>query len=121
MKTFIKILLILCVITLVQQCFINSMYHTSRQLALMGNLPHRFLGGLFWAQQCQPQREDYAYTYFVEWLLADKEERFLEGQTRPVVPELIVKRSKEFPKDPDLAKLAEIATKDYIEKKEKKK
>ncbi len=117
MKPLVKFLLLIVIYNMIQLIFINNIYHTSRQLALMGNLPHRFLGGMFWAQQLQPQREDYAYTYMVEWMLADKEERFLEGQTRPVVPEMIVRKAKEFPFDKDIAKLAEIAEKDYINKK----
>lgn len=119
MNLILKSLLLCCVIVLVQLAFVNHIHHQSRQLALLGNLPHRYLGGLFWASQLQPQREDYVYTYEVEWLLADKEERILEGMTKPVVPMMIAKKAREFPEDRDLQKLRQVVMREQMAGKSK--
>ena len=118
---FLRFTLLICLTYAIQAGIINHIYYESRQLALFGNLPHRYLGGLFWCQQMQPQREDYEYTYLVEWMLADKEERLLEGQTRPVVPMLAVRKATiEFPFDPDLEKLKDFVMKNHFAEMKKK-
>lgn len=119
MSLILRILLFFVVIVCVQVSFINHMFHQSRQLLICGNLPHRGLGGLFWCMEYQPQREDYAYQYLIEWLLLDKEERMLEGQTRPVVPMLITRKARDFPESLDIQKLKEIIMKEHLAKKSK--
>lgn len=100
-----RLTLLTCLFLLVQIQFVDNLRVQAKTLALFGNLPHRSLGGLYWAHIMQPQREDYAYDYFLEWFLADKRRIFAEGQTRPVVPMYAVKIAVENPKDDDLQKV----------------
>lgn len=69
-----------------------------RQLAMLRNLPHRYLGMLYYSWLLQPHRTEYLREYAVNWYIATSEdERYslLEATTnnKPVVPLLIAKAS----------------------------
>jgi len=113
----IRTILILILLNLSYVKTIEIIHDRGQQLAIMGNLPHRTLGALYWAHILQPHRDDYAYDYLIEWMAADSQERLLEGQTRPVVPMYAVKIAEKFPQNKDLQNIKFVMQNTYLKEK----
>lgn len=115
MKTIIKILLTASLLTFIQMHVSEQLQMRGRQLAFLRNLPHRYLGMLYYSWMLQPHRNDLLYNYGIEWHIAVHErECLLEGMTKPVVPLLISSRAGETG-DENLVKLSKVLN-DYERK-----
>ena len=94
MKTIVKLFLIASLLTFTQMHVSEQLQMRGRQLSFLRNLPHRYLGFLYYSWMLQPHRTDLLCHYGIEWHVATKERgSLLEGTTRPVVPLLIAKES----------------------------
>ncbi len=105
MRLIVRVLLLLAVVVMIQLLFVDKLHKLGSQLAFVSNLPHKSLGALYWAHLLQPEREDYRYDYLTTFLLLDRDERLIEGQTRPVVPMYAVSLAGEYPEDAELQHL----------------
>lgn len=103
MKRALLILILLC---LFQIQLAELLHNLGRQLAILGNLPHRSLGMVYAATILQPNRKDYLRTYIAEWAIANADKRIEEGVRRPVIPFLAIEMSKFNPDDRDWRILA---------------
>lgn len=83
----------------------NLLHDRGLILCMIGNQPHRGLGMLFAAKVMQPQRSDFAWDYFTQYLNAFESQLMIEGCTRPVIPMEIVRDAKIFVNDPDFKRL----------------
>lgn len=77
-------------------------------LCLLGNLPHRGLGMLYSAHIKYPHRADFAQDYLEQWVLLTLNERFIEGQTKPVVPMMSAQLARQFQDVADIQKVNKV-------------
>lgn len=106
MKLLIKILCLFSLVLFTQAHFSEQLQMRGRQLCFLRNLPHRYLGMLYWSWYLQPHRSEYLKEYAVSWHIEVRERGgLLEGQTKPTVPLLVAVQSA---KDPDLRLLSKL-------------
>ena len=111
MKTLVKIALVASLLTFGQMHVSEQLQMRGRQLSFLRNLPHRYLGMLFWSWKLQEHRSDLLARYAIEWHVAAHErEAILEGMSKPVVGLLIAREAGERSND-ELLKLSKILLK----------
>ena len=109
MKTVIKAFLIFALLVFIQIHISEQMQVRGRQLAFLRNLPHRYLGMMYYSWMLQPHRTDLLCNYAIEWHTAVVDRgSLLEGMKKPVVPLLIAKHSGLNPKDENLHLLSKM-------------
>lgn len=114
-KENMKIPLLFVLFVLLQIQIAQYYNQLGNQLAFFKNLPHRSLGMLYSAWLLQPQRNDYLRHYAIEWYRATaKDERLLEGTTKPVIPLLLVKERLAWPEDKQLYLLSKMLVQDEL-------
>ena len=107
MKTLIKASLIAALFIFIQMHVSEQLQTRGRQLAFLRNLPHRYLGMLYYSWILQQHRSDYLIHYAAEWNIAVRErECLLEGMTKPVVPILVSNASMLNPHDEKLRNMS---------------
>ena len=108
MKTLVKIFLIVSLLTFGQMHVSEQLQMRGRQLSFLRNLPHRYLGMLYYSWMLQPHRTDLLVHYATEWHIATKErESLLEGMNKPVIALLVAKESG-LHSDENLSKLSKM-------------
>lgn len=119
MKTLVKIALIASLLTFGQMHVSEQLQMRGRQLSFLRNLPHRYLGMLYWSWMLQPHRNDLLAHYGIEWNKAVRDRgSLLEGMTRPVIPILI---ARESPHDENLRLLSKFLLQEELKDMEKTK
>ena len=109
MKTLVKIALIASLLTFMQMHVSEQLQMRGRQLSFLRNLPHRYLGMLYYSWMLQPHRTDLLTHYGIEWSKAvHNRGSLLEGMTKPVIPILIAKQSGLNPNDQNLHMLSKM-------------
>lgn len=103
-----KLIILFCLLNLLSIIFIEKLHRDGELLCKLRNLPHRGLGTLYWATQLAPDRADYVKDYLFYYLEAQREELFLEGSNKPVVPMYAVAVARGFPRNADLQKIRAI-------------
>jgi hypothetical protein len=116
MKTIIKAALIFALFVFIQMHVSEQLQARGRQLAFLRNLPHRYLGMLYYSWILQQHRTDYLFHYASEWNTAVRHrESLLEGTTRPVVPILVLKAVAIRPEDEQLRLLSKFLVAQELE------
>jgi len=109
MKTIIKISVILALMVYAQAHLSEQLQSRGRQLAFLRNLPHRYLGMLYYSWLLQQHRTDYLAQYAINWNIAVNDRGAIaEGMTKPVVALLISKQSQGHPEDERLRSLSKM-------------
>jgi hypothetical protein len=122
MKITIKLLCLCSLVLFAQAHFSEQLQMRGRQLSFLRNLPHRYLGMLYWSWNLQPHRSELLKEYAVSWHVAVRERGcLLEGQTKPTVPLLVAYESA---KNPDLRLLSKLLlaeeVKDHLKRQQDK-
>lgn len=112
----VKLLLVMALGLLIQMQVADFLSVRGKQLAVLGNLPHRSLGALYWAHILEPERPDYALDYIAHWVMVDKGEQLLEGQTRPVVPMYALSLGARYGGDKDFEALRKCIMLEHLSK-----
>lgn len=121
MKTIIKMALIASLVIFFQMHVSEQLQARGRQLSFLRNQPHRYLGLLWYSYILQQHRTDYLIQYAAHWNIAVRERgSLLEGETKPVVPLLLIQAMKIHPDDEQLALMTKMmAEQEYKERGER--
>jgi hypothetical protein len=115
MKTIIKVGLIFSLFIFMQMHVSEQLQARGRQLAFLRNMPHRYLGLLWYSWILQQHRTDYLVQYAAQWKIATKERgSIIEGTTKPVVPTLLFQALKLHPEDEQLALMTKYLVQDEL-------
>jgi hypothetical protein len=97
-KIFIKSLIICALVVFAQAHISEQLQMRGRQLSFLRNLPHRYLGMLYYSWLLQPHRTEHLREYAVSWHIAVRQrECLLEGMTKPTVALLVAQESATKP------------------------
>jgi hypothetical protein len=120
MKFAIKAALLFAMFAFLQMHVSEQLQARGRQLAFLRNLPHRYLGMLYYSWMLQPHRTDYLIQYASEWNIAVRHrESLLEGMTRPVVSLLVSNESMRHPEDENLRLMSKFLVSQELKENEK--
>jgi hypothetical protein len=119
MKFIVKAALLFSLFCFMQMHVSEQLQAKGRQLAFLRNLPHRYLGMLYYSWLLQQHRTDYLIQYASEWNVAVRHrESLLEGMTKPTVVLLVVKASSMHPNDENLRLMSKFLVSQELKERE---
>jgi len=111
-RTLVKVAVLISLMVYAQAHMSEQLQSRGRQLAFLRNLPHRYLGMLYYSWLLQQHRTDYLAQYAINWNIAVRDRgAILEGMTKPVVTLLILKQMQDHPEDEALRRLGKLMVK----------